>query len=329
MSTIRYLLSKIGNAPNPESILNQHVFPGLTDNQITRIKNQGLPFYRGKVRELVQVEDKLWVYHTDRLSAFDKFIALVPYKGVLLARLSEFWLKRANDFFPTHYLGMPHERVLLAEALEPIRAEVIVRGYLAGSMARAYQKGVRRFCGAQLDEGLSEFRALPKAIITPTTKAAAYEHDEDVSPNELIARGICTAKEWDEIQDIALNLFSWGQKIYEEHGWILVDTKYEFGRDKTGRIKIIDEIHTPDSSRLWQQSTYTERLAQHKAPIMLDKENVRRYLMDRGFSGEGAVPPIPASVLIELAQVYLGVYEGLRGNELEHFADVIPLPIKN
>ncbi|RZA11706.1 MAG: phosphoribosylaminoimidazolesuccinocarboxamide synthase, partial [Proteobacteria bacterium] len=234
----------------------------------------------------------------------------------ILADLSEFWLKEAKKVVPTHFIDRPHERVLRCKACVPFKVEVIVRGYMAGSMSRAYEKGVREFCGAKLTEGLKEFRPLPEAIITPTTKAAAYEHDEDISPAELIKRGTVTADEWKEISSLAFKLFAFGQKVYAEKGWILVDTKYEFGRDSSGEICVIDEIHTPDSSRLWVRETYDSRLAKGEAPEMLDKETVRRYLLAQGFSGQGDVPKVPVKNIVELAETYLVVAEKLRGEKI-------------
>lgn len=314
---IRDYLKAISESKTPEKTLKEHAYTGLSDSERKQRISEGRQVYAGKVRELVGHADELLIYHTDRLSAFDRFVGMVPYKGVILADLSEYWLKAAKAVVPTHFIDRPHERVLRCKACTPFKVEVIVRGYMAGSMARAYEKGVREFCGAKLGEGLVNYRALPTAIITPTTKAAAYEHDEDISPKELIARGTVTADEWTTIETMALKLFAFGQKVYAEKGWILVDTKYEFGRDKDGEICVIDEIHTPDSSRLWVRETYEKRVASGEAPEMLDKETVRRYLMSQGFSGEGDVPTVPVKNIVELAEVYLTVAETLRNHRLE------------
>lgn len=322
MKAIRELLEEIARE-NSESqpaagqaALETHAYQGFSAAEKERFQQQGCTVYAGKVRELVRSGDELFLYHTDRLSAFDRFVSLVPYKGTILADISAYWLKAAAAIVPTHFLSQPHERVLRCRSCEPIKVEVVVRGYMAGSMARAYQKGVREFCGNQLPPGLENFRPLPEAIITPTTKAAAYEHDEDASPAELIARGVCTASEWARISEMALALFAFGQARYAEKGWILVDTKYEFGRDADGQIRLIDEIHTPDSSRLWVQSSYAAQLAKGEAPEMLDKEVVRRYLLDQGFSGHGPVPTVPLSRLLALANTYLKVAEKLSGKTL-------------
>jgi phosphoribosylaminoimidazole-succinocarboxamide synthase len=183
-------------------------------------------------------------------------------------------------------------------------------------MMRAYEKGEREFCGARLPEGLKDYGPLATAIITPTTKAAAFEHDENISPEELLRRGVVTAAEWDEISAKALRLFAFGQETLARVGWLLVDTKYEFGRAPRGEIKVIDEIHTPDSSRFWVKDSYQQRLTRGEAPEMLDKETVRRYLLEQGFSGEGPVPEVPVTRLVELAEVYLKVAETLAGKPL-------------
>ena len=310
---ISEVLAELAQNPSPPN-LARHSYPGLSPAEIRALAARDMSTYTGKVRDVVRHGDELLIVHSDRLTAFDKLIANVPYKGTILTAISEFWLNEAKKVVPTHLLGRPHERVLRVEAATPFKVEVIVRGYLAGSMMRAYDKGERVFCGARLPENLTAYGQLPQAIITPTTKAAAFEHDEDIAPATLISRGVVTDAEWREISDMALCLFAHGQKVSRElGGWLLVDTKYEFGRTKSGAIKVIDEIHTPDSSRYWVAATYPERLAAGEAPEMLDKEIVRRYLLEQGFSGEGVVPAVPFDRLAELVQVYLRVAETFTG----------------
>ena len=299
------------------SQLATHSYGGLTKAQIVELARKDMPTYTGKVRDVVGRGDELMIVHSDRLTAFDKLIAMVPYKGTILTAISEFWLAEAKKVVPTHYLSRPDERVLKVRRAEPFKVEVIVRGFLAGSMMRAYAKGEREFCGQVLPQGLVPYGKLPTPIITPTTKAAAFEHDENTTPDAMIAAGVVTKSEWDEIEHLALKLFAHGQKIYSDKGWILVDTKYEFGRARTGEILVIDEIHTPDSSRLWTASDYMARLARGEAPEMLDKEVVRRWLVEQGFSGEGTVPQVPVDRLVALAEVYLTVAEKLIGKPLE------------
>lgn len=312
MKTIRELLASLAN-DHSGAQLAAHSYEGLTKAQISDLAKKDIETYTGKVRDVVRIGDELLIVHSDRLSAFDKLIANVPYKGTILTAISEYWLNEAKKVVPTHLISRPHERVLKTERAEPFKVEVIVRGYLAGSMARAYAKGERQFCGETLPEGLTNYGVLARNIITPTTKAAAFEHDEDTTPADLIKKGAVTKAEWEEISSMSLKLFAHGQKICREKGWILVDTKYELGRTPDGKIKIIDEIHTPDSSRFWLAETYDQRLAQGAAPDMEDKEIVRRYLLSQGFSGNGPVPKVPAAQLLALAEVYLNVAEKLTG----------------
>jgi phosphoribosylaminoimidazole-succinocarboxamide synthase len=293
-----------------------HCYHGLDSEQKKRLESMDVQVYEGKVRQCISRGDVMYMVHTDRLSAFDRMIGYVPYKGNILAEIANFWFNEISKSVPSHLLGKPHGRVLKVKKLQPIKAEVIVRGYLAGSMMRAYEKGEREFCGARLGEGLKPYGALPAPIITPTSKAEVFEHDENKSPSELINEGVCTAREWAKVSELALKIFAIGQKVYKERGWILVDTKYEFGRDEKGNIFVIDEVHTPDSSRLWIEKTYQEKLASGAIPDMLDKEIVRRELMAKGFSGTGPVPEISNKSLIELAKVYLAVAEGLTGTKM-------------
>jgi phosphoribosylaminoimidazole-succinocarboxamide synthase len=258
MSLVREQLTQLKSS---HTIPGESVYSGLSKTEKQALTAKGYNVYQGKVRELVQNGKDLYILHSDRLSAFDRYIGLVPYKGLILSELSRYWLEKANTVVKTHYVKALNERVLNVEACEPVKAEVIVRGYMAGSMMRAYEKGVREFCGQTLEDGLKPYQKLPQPIITPTSKAEAFEHDEETTAQQLISDGICSKQEWQEIEKMALDLFAYGQKVYEEKGWILVDTKYEFGRSKKdGSICVIDEIHTPDSSRLWVKDTYESEL---------------------------------------------------------------------
>ncbi len=294
----------------------KHCYWGLSESDVADLSKKDIETYSGKVRDLIFQGKDLLIIHSDRLSAFDKMIGMVPYKGTILTDVAEFWLNEAKKVLPTHLIDRPSDRVLRVKRAEPVKAEVIVRGYLAGSMDRAYQKGEREFCGVTLPEGLTSFGKLPNPIVTPTTKAEAFEHDENTTPAALVAKGVCTQPEWDFIEDRALKLFELGTQVYGKLGWILVDTKYEFGRTDENEIIIIDEVHTPDSSRLWAQESYVSKMESKQAPEMLDKENVRRYLMSKGYSGEGTVPEVPAEQLVSLASVYLTVAERLRAKPL-------------
>ncbi len=308
MQTVREALKTLSTGN-----VKTHAYEGLTPSDKSALKSASISTYTGKVRDVVSVGDEIYVVHSDRLTAFDTLIGLVPYKGTILTAISEFWLSEAKKVVPTHLISSPSERILKCEKTTPFKVEVVIRGFLAGSLMRAYEEGDREFCGATLPEGLKAYGALPEPIITPTTKAAAFEHDENISPDEIISHGLVSRDDWNEICQMTQKLFRHGQEVFAQHGWILVDTKYEFGKTKDGRIIVIDEIHTPDSSRLWVKKTYQTRIAQGLTPEMLDKENVRRYLISKGFKGHGSVPEVPLEKLIELAEVYLKVAEELTG----------------
>ncbi|MGE0173651.1 MAG: phosphoribosylaminoimidazolesuccinocarboxamide synthase [Oligoflexales bacterium] len=317
MRSIRSFLQEIKERGYKAEDLARYSFKGLGQTQKAELEKKGIDCYSGKVREVLGItKDKLFIVHTDRLSAFDKHIAHIPFKGRILCEFSRFWLEKSREVLPTHLIREYDERTLETERLRPFKAEVVVRGYMAGSMARAYAAGRREFCGQTLPEGLKQYCKLKDPIITPTTKAAVFEHDEEVAPKELIKRGVCTEKEWSAIAEYALALFALGQKIYESKNWLLVDTKYEFGFTDKGEIKLIDELHTPDSSRFWVKDSYARRLAAGDVPEMFDKEIVRRYLIDKGFSGEGPIPQVEGGILIDLCEAYLDVAEDIVGKEI-------------
>ncbi len=315
MQSMRTLLQEITNSGSRDS-LNQHCYYGLSDVQIATLAKQEFQTYKGKVREVLSKGQELFIVHTDRLTAFDRMIAMVPYKGLILTEISEFWLKEASNIVPTHFISRPDERIIQGKRTTPFKIEVVVRGYMAGSMMRAYETGERDFCGEHLEQGIQAWSKLPQNIITPTTKAAAFAHDENATPSQLIASHVATKDEWQEIAAMAHRLFAHGQKVFDKFGWILVDTKYEFGKTSSGEIIVIDEVHTPDSSRLWEKSSYASNLAQKKSPEMFDKEVVRRFLLEQGFSGYGDVPQVPTERLIGLAEVYLNVCEKLTNKAL-------------
>ena len=257
-TTLRSIYSDLKKGGKPD-VIKDHSFNGLTESQIEDTKKEGFDYYEGKVRQCFSKEESLYVVHSDRLSAFDRMIGYVPYKGAILNTISDFWLEKAKEVVPTHLISKVDDRSLKTLKAVPVKAEVIIRGYLAGSMMRAYEEGEREFCGNTLPEGLTPYCKLPENIITPTTKAEAFEHDENSSAEEIIEKGIATADEWKKIEEMSRKLFELGSKVYAEKGWILVDTKYEFGRLPNGEIIVIDEIHTPDSSRFWVEESYRFR----------------------------------------------------------------------
>ena len=310
------ILSELKAHPDDVKLWNTHVWNGPTQSDIASWQAQGFGVSHGKLRTLLSRDGRLQILASDRLTAFDRLIDHVPLKGVILSSISNFWFKSLSGIVPNHYIKQLGPRALLVETTRPFKLEVVVRGYLAGSLARAYAEGERLFFGAKLPEGLKPFERLPEPIITATTKAPAFEHDEVISLDEMFHRKLCTDQEWDQIGAMALKTFSIGSKICALNGWILVDSKYEFGRCQENLIKLIDEVHTPDSSRFWSAATYLSQLERGQSPHMLDKEDIRQYLMSCGFSGFGKSPSVPKKLLLELAENYLMIAEKLTGQPL-------------
>lgn len=301
---------------NSEDIRNEQDHSPIGDYQ----------FKKGKVRDLLEVDNQLYLFHSDRLSAFDRHIGCAPFKGVAICAIADYWLQKAEAILPTHRISRPENRTLIVEPLKPLKVEVIVRGYLAGSMQRAYQNGKRTFCGVELEENLQSWQSLHSPIITPTTKAEVYEHDEEITHQQVVSMELCSPEQWKKICEYSLQLFDLGTKVYQQHGWILVDTKYEFGIDSQGTIKLIDEIHTPDSSRLWKKDSYSKLISTGKSPEMLDKENIRRFLSNQGFTGEGQVPHVPEEEFAQLSRVYFKVAQTLCQDSL--FVGDTPKPFE-
>ncbi|MBP7094637.1 MAG: phosphoribosylaminoimidazolesuccinocarboxamide synthase [Spirochaetia bacterium] len=282
----------------------------------------GLPVYRGKVRDVVVGKDRLLLVASDRLSAFDRVLSTVPFKGEVLARIAAFWFRETADLVPNHVIG-PEEtggldvteatgRCALVRKADMLPVEVVVRGYLSGSAWRDYREG-RPVSGLVLPSGLERDEKFPVPILTPSTKEAAG-HDRPVSGAELVASGIVERELWVEVERAALSLFRRGQELAARRGLILVDTKYEFGL-VDGRLVVADEIHTPDSSRYWYADGYAERFTARDAQRELDKEAFRRWLMDRGWSGDGEPPSIPDELRVETALRYVRAFEAITGEK--------------
>jgi phosphoribosylaminoimidazole-succinocarboxamide synthase len=272
--------------------------------------------YRGKVRETYRQGDRLILVTTDRLSAFDHVLTTIPFKGEVLNRLSAFWFERTKHICPNHVLDVPDPNVTVGRACQPFTVEVVVRGYLTGSLWRDYQKGTHTAYGLPFPEGLRKDEAFPEPIITPSTKAEYGQHDEPISEKDILARGLASPRDWARITEAAKGIFQEGQKWARTRGLILVDTKYEFG--KVGdTLYVIDEMHTPDSSRYWVADEYEARFARGEDQRMLDKENIRQWLIrERNFSGQGTPPVIPDAVREDLATKYLAAYERITGTPL-------------
>ncbi|MBI4926574.1 MAG: phosphoribosylaminoimidazolesuccinocarboxamide synthase [Anaerolineae bacterium] len=272
----------------------------------------------GKVRDWYPLPDgKRLIITTDRLSAFDRVLACVPYKGQVLNQLSNWWMRSSEDILPNHLISEPDPNAVIVEEARPILVEVIVRGYITGVTSTAlwyrYSLGERNIYGYTFPEGLHKNQALPAPIITPTTKGGATGHDERLTCAEVVEHGLLDALTWEYVQAAALRLFARGQAVADQAGLILVDTKYEFGLSKTGKVVLIDEIHTPDSSRFWKKETYQQRLEQGEEPENFDKEFIRMAYTERGFRGDGDAPEMPESLWAAAALRYITIYERLTG----------------
>ena len=269
--------------------------------------------YRGKVRDNYTRGDRIVMITTDRVSAFDHVLGTIPFKGEVLSRLTAFWFDKVKDIAPTHLLDAPDPSVMVVKKAKALPIEIVIRGYITGSLWRDYQAGKAGAYGIDWPKGLRKDQAFEKAIITPSTKAEYGKHDEPISEQEILARKLVAPEIWREATAIAHRLFARGQEWARSRGLILVDTKYEMGI-ADGKLVVIDEIHTPDSSRYWVASGYEERFAQGVEQEMLDKENIRQWLIkEHGFSGHGKPPPLSDEVRVMLARKYIEVFERLTG----------------
>lgn len=271
---------------------------------------------RGKVRDIYVQEEKLILVTTDRHSSFDRIIAHIPHKGAVLNLISAFWFKNTEHIIPNHVIALPDPNVLVGKRAKPFLVEVVVRGYLTGvtdtSIWTNYQKGKRSFGGITLPDGLKKNTPLPQAIITPTTKAG---HDENLELGDVVPRGLATEAEWGEMQRAALALFAYGQKHAAEKGFILVDTKYEFGLHE-GKVILIDEVHTPDNSRYWLKDSYDAQFQKGEEPKAFDKEFLRIWFKENCDPYNDAVlPEAPAELVVELSRRYIEIYETLSGEK--------------
>ncbi len=274
--------------------------------------------YNGKVRDVYTLENgQLVMVVSDRISAFDVILPKgIPYKGQVLNQIAAKFLDATADIVPNWKIATPDPNVTVGHACETYPVEMIVRGYLTGSSWRLYKNGGREICGVPLVDGLKEHQAFPEPILTPTTKAEQGLHDENISREEIISQGIVNEEEYKELERISLALFKRGSKIAKEMGLILVDTKYEFGK-KDGQIYLIDEIHTPDSSRYFYADGYEERFAKGENQKQLSKEFVREWLMENGFQGQAGetVPEMPEEFVEQISERYIELYERITGDK--------------
>jgi phosphoribosylaminoimidazole-succinocarboxamide synthase len=303
-------------------LLARHVDLVLDDATLAELPNH----YRGKVRDNYDLPDgRRIIIATDRLSAFDRNIAAIPFKGQVLTQIARFWFDQTAELCPNHVIEYPDPNVLVCRRLDILPVEVVVRDYLAGTTATSiwsmYKSGRRQIYGIRFPDGLRENERLPQTIITPTTKARDGEHDAPITTEEILSQGLLTEAQWQEVSERALSLFARGRDIAARRGLILVDTKYEFGLDPDGRILLGDEIHTPDSSRYWFAETYPRRFAAGEPPDSFDKDFLRRWVAARCDPYRDPIPPIPREVIAETARIYIEAFETITG---ESFAPSQP-----
>jgi phosphoribosylaminoimidazole-succinocarboxamide synthase len=274
--------------------------------------------YFGKVRDCYDLPDGTrLLISSDRISAFDQILAVIPWKGQILTQLARYWFDATADIARNHVIGYPDPNVVHCKRVTILPVEVVVRGYLAGttstSILTRYKAGARQMYGHSLPEGLRDNEALPHPIITPTSKAFDGGHDEPLSAHEILGNGLLTRAQWDEVSHKALSLFARGQAMAAERGLILVDTKYEFGTDAEGNILLADEIHTPDSSRYWIAAGYEAALAAGTRPPSFDKDVIRSWVVARCDPYKDPIPEIPEAMIEKTAQAYIDAFEAITG----------------
>lgn len=273
--------------------------------------------YKGKVREVYQIgDDKLVMIASDRLSAFDVIMPKgIPYKGQILNEIATKMMKATEDIVPNWLLATPDPNVAVGHLCEPFKVEMVIRGYMSGHAAREYKAGKRILCGVEMPDGLKENDKFPNPIITPATKAEMGDHDEDISKADILKRGIVSAEDYAVLEDYTYKLFQRGTEIAASRGLILVDTKYEFGKTKDGKIVLIDEIHTPDSSRYFYTDSYVDLQKMGLPQKQLSKEFVRQWLISNGFQGlDGQEVPVMSDDYVEsVSERYIELYENITG----------------
>lgn len=278
--------------------------------------------YRGKVRDNYDLPGGRRILVTsDRLSAFDRVLCCVPFKGQVLNGVARWAFERTADICPNHVLDYPDPNIVVGRRLKILPVEIVVRGYLAGttstSILTMYRAGLRQMYGQRLPDGLADNQALATPIITPTSKAVDGAHDEPLAADEILARGLLTEAQWRHLNEVAIALFVRGQALAAERGLILADTKYEFGIDAEGTLRLADEIHTPDSSRYWKADTYAQRLADGKPPESFDKDVIRAWVTTQCDPYKDDVPEIPADLIWKTARTYVDAYERITGRAFE------------
>ncbi|KQW71810.1 phosphoribosylaminoimidazole-succinocarboxamide synthase [Phenylobacterium sp. Root77] len=311
-------MDKTALARNAHRVLRDAIIPELPN-----------PYY-GKVRDNYDLPDgRRIIIASDRISAFDRILAAIPFKGQVLTQTARFWFEKTGDICPNHVLAYPDPNVVIGRRLDILPVEIVVRDYLAGttgtSILTLYKKGEREMYGHVLPDGMTDNQKLPHPIITPTSKAFDGGHDEPLTPAQIVEQGLLTTEQWQTLSKYALALFARGQEIAAERGLILVDTKYEFGVDAEGQIILADEIHTPDSSRYWFAESYPQRFAEGKRPDSFDKDFVRAWVAERCDPYKDPIPEIPAQMLVDTAEVYIQAFETITGQVFEIDGDDEPV----
>lgn len=291
---------------NPVRVLAEAVIPELPQ------------YYRGKVRENYDLPDgNRIIISTDRLSAFDRILTCIPYKGQVLTQTARYWFEQTNDICPNHVVSYPDPNVVIGKRLDILPVEIVVRGYLAGttgtSILTLYKKGERKMYGVAFPDGMKDNQVLAEPIITPTSKEFDGGHDEPLTPAEIIEKGLLTPAQWETISAYAFALFRRGQEVAASRGLILVDTKYEFGTDENGTIILADEIHTPDSSRYWMADTYEQAFQTGTRPKSFDKDFVRAWVAERCDPYKDDIPEIPQELVAQTSKVYIEAFERITG----------------
>ncbi len=297
-------------APYASRTLGEAVIPELPSH------------YRGKVRDNYDLRDgRRVIIASDRLSAFDRILCVVPFKGQILTQTARFWFEQTAAICANHVLDYPDPNVLLCRRLDILPVEIVVRDYLAGatdtSILTRYKAGQRTMYGVTLPDGLRDNERLAAPILTPTSKAMDGGHDEPLTPAEILDRGLLSAAQWEELSATALALFARGRALADQRGLILADTKYEFGVDGEGKIVLADEIHTPDSSRYWRKATYEARFDAGERPDSFDKDIVRSWVAARCDPYKDAIPPIPEELILGTAAIYAEAFETITGISFE------------
>lgn len=300
--------------------------PVLDDAFIPELPN----YYKGKVRDNYDLADgSRIIIATDRLSAFDRVLAAIPFKGQVLTQTARYWFEQTADICPNYVIAYPHPNVVVGKRLDILPVEIVVRGYLAGttstSVLTKYKAGERKMYGVTLPDGMADNQQLAEPIITPTSKAFDGGHDEPLSAVEILEQGLLTEAQWNTVSAYALALFARAQKISAVRGLVMADTKYEFGTDADGTIILADEIHTPDSSRYWIAESYPQALANGTRPASFDKDFIRAWVAERCDPYKDDIPAIPAEMIEQASNVYIQAYEMITGRTFERVFEDKPL----